>query len=172
MQQQAQPGAGPSNYYPPSPQGWGQQRQTGPYWSQSGYTGYYSLPSRQVVRPGQERKASRKALYAVAFLILVLGVFLIYKGVTATPPKLSTELSAKIVAMSPGDSVIIGAVCLPNLCGATQEASLVAVVGKDNYKGTVKNQVGQEVMIAKATASQVQALTEKDWITYIAVVPQ
>jgi hypothetical protein len=142
--------------------GWS-QGQTRPYWNTSGYTGYYSLPSRTIVRPGEERKSSKKVLYVLAVLLLVLGGFLIYTGVTAEPPKITSRLAG----LGDAESAVVGVSCLPNLCGAAQEASLIVVVGKDNYKGTVRTKFGQEVMIARATGSQVLTLADKDWVVLV-----
>jgi hypothetical protein len=109
----------------------------------------------------QEKKASKTVLYLLAILIFIVGFILIYKGVSVKPPKISSTA----MGIRPSESIVVGMICSP--CGAAQESSLIAVVGKDNYKGTVKNQLGQQIMVAQATGDQIQALADKDWIKYI-----
>jgi|GEM_PF-4489809 len=135
-------------------------------------TGYWQPPKTGYAIPGSpggysgglsaEKKTDpKKVLYLVAIILLVVGAFLVYRGFTSTPPKISIKLEG----LGAKESAIVGIVCKP--CGSVQETSLQQVVGKDNYKGTTKTQFGTEIMIAKANGDQVFTLSDKDWVRYI-----
>ncbi len=146
------------------PIGYPQQQQQIPagYW-QPPRTGY-AIPGTPggYKGPLAEKKADpKKALYLVAIILLLVGGFLVYKGFTSTPPKISITLEG----LGAKESAIVGIVCKP--CGSVQETSLQQVVGKDNYKGTTKTQFGTEIMIAKANGDQIFTLSDKDWVKYI-----
>jgi hypothetical protein len=129
-----------------------QSRQTMSYWSVGG-----ALPPR----PPEPKRASKKALYLMAVVLLLVGLFMIYKGATAAPPKISVKLGT----LGQSESAIVGIVCKP--CGTAQETSLQSIVGKDNYRGIVKNALGQEIMLTKATGDQVQSLATREWVRYM-----
>lgn len=147
----------------------GQQR--GYYGGTQSYWQYpqrgYSIPSAssggnlQIGKAAVVGGGQKKILYVLAVLLLIGGGLLVYAGFTASPPKISIKLEG----LAEKDSAIIGIVCAP--CGAAQESSLQNVIGKDNYKGITKTQLGQEIMIAQATGAQVFQLAEKDWVRYI-----
>jgi hypothetical protein len=135
-------------YYPQNPQ----MPRTNSYWN---------MGAPYTSRAPAAKPSSRKVLYILAALLVIAGLFLVYKGVTSTPPKLSVRMQG----LASADTAVVGIVCSP--CGSVQESALEAIVGKDNYQGTVKAQFGQEVMIAKATGTQVQTLQDREWVRYI-----
>lgn len=147
------------------PYGSGQYPGAGTYWQNPYQQRGYAIPNAapgsysSLVQP--KKTDPKKVLYILAIALLLAGSFLVYKGLTAGAQKVSIRLET----LAETDSAIVGIVCQP--CGSTQETSLQQVVGKDNYKGTTKTQLGQEIMIAKATGAQVFTISEKDWVKYI-----
>lgn len=144
-----------AGYYPQRPPG---QQQSSRYWRTPGYT----IPGAASYQPQAAKKGpSKGALYVVAIVLLLAGVFLIYRGFSSSPSKISLRLEG----LGEKDAAVVGIVCSP--CGAAQEGSLEAVVGRDNFKGTTRTQMGSEIMIAKATGDQLGTLATKDWVKYI-----